>query len=120
MVLLESKTNQMPTLLLQQKCVELCRQWQDDTGIQINVETLLMRKFFELFTNDNGRASTTGFIQFFGFLVMAGVLIYAVYLDRSTVTDLFVQLFVNVPHINTVRVFILLVFVGVLPQPKGR
>ncbi|HHF3875759.1 TPA: DUF2644 domain-containing protein, partial [Haemophilus influenzae] len=31
-----------------------------------------MKKFFELFTNDNGRASTTGFIQFFGFLVMAG------------------------------------------------
>ncbi|WP_308571067.1 DUF2644 domain-containing protein [uncultured Haemophilus sp.] len=48
-----------------------------------------MSKFFELFTNNDGRASTTGFIQFFGFLVMAGVLIYAVYLDRSTVTDLF-------------------------------
>ncbi len=48
-----------------------------------------MSKFFELFTNSDGRASTTGFIQFFGFLVMAGVLIYAVYLDRSTVTDLF-------------------------------
>lgn len=64
-----------------------------------------MNKFFELFTNSDGRASTTGFIQFFGFLVMAGVLIYAVYLDRSTVTDLF---------------FILLVFVGVLLQPKGQ
>ena len=48
-----------------------------------------MSKFFELFTNNDGRASTTGFIQFFCFLVMAGVLIYAVYLDRSTVTDLF-------------------------------
>lgn len=48
-----------------------------------------MSKFFELFTNSDGRASTTGFIQFFGFLVMAGVLIYAVYLDRSAVTDLF-------------------------------
>lgn len=48
-----------------------------------------MSKFFELFTNNDGRASTTGFIQFFGFLVMAGVLIYAVYLDRSSVTDLF-------------------------------
>ncbi|WP_146118367.1 DUF2644 domain-containing protein, partial [Haemophilus influenzae] len=34
-----------------------------------------MNKFFELFTNSDGRASTTGFIQFFGFLVMAGVLI---------------------------------------------
>ncbi|MCK8843112.1 DUF2644 domain-containing protein [Haemophilus influenzae] len=48
-----------------------------------------MNKLLELFTNVDGRASTTGFIQFFGFLVMAGVLIYAVYLDRSTVTDLF-------------------------------
>ena len=36
-----------------------------------------MNKFFELFTNNDGRASTTGFIQFFGFLIMAGVLIYA-------------------------------------------
>ena len=52
-----------------------------------------MNKFFELFTNSDGRASTTGFIQFFGFLVMAGVLIYAVYLDRSTVTDLFFYFF---------------------------
>ena len=48
-----------------------------------------MSKFFELFTNSDGRASTTGFIQFFGFLVMAGVLLYADYLDRSAVTDLF-------------------------------
>ena len=52
-----------------------------------------MNKLLELFTNVDGRASTTGFIQFFGFLVMAGVLIYAVYLDRSTVTDLFFYLY---------------------------
>ena len=63
-----------------------------------------MSKFFELFTNNDGRASTTGFIQFFGFLVMAGVLIYAVYLDRSTVTDFF---------------FILLVFAVVRLQPRA-
>ena len=48
-----------------------------------------MNKFFELFTNSDGRVSTTGFIQFFGFLVMAGGLIYAGYLARSTVNDVF-------------------------------
>lgn len=48
-----------------------------------------MRKFLELFTNDNGRASTTGFIQFFGFLVLAGVLVYSVYLGRDNATDLY-------------------------------
>jgi hypothetical protein len=48
-----------------------------------------MKKFFELFTNDNGRASTTGFIQFFGFLVLAGVLVYSVYLGRDNATDLY-------------------------------
>ena len=29
-----------------------------------------MKKFFELFTNDNGRASTTGFIQFISVVTM--------------------------------------------------
>ncbi len=48
-----------------------------------------MNKFFELFTNNDGRASTTGFIQFFGFLVMAGVLVYSVYLGRDNATDLY-------------------------------
>lgn len=48
-----------------------------------------MNKFFELFTNSDGRASTTGFIQFFGFLVMAGTLVYSVYLDRAITTDLY-------------------------------
>ncbi len=43
----------------------------------------------ELFTNQDGRLSTTGFIQFFGALLMAGILIYSVYLDRSYVPDLF-------------------------------
>lgn len=48
-----------------------------------------MNKFFELFTNSDGRASTTGFIQFFGFLVLAGVLVYSVYLGRDNATDLY-------------------------------
>ena len=50
-----------------------------------------MRKFFELFTNDNGRASTTGFIQFFGFLVLAGVLVYSVYLGSLFVFCVFLR-----------------------------
>ncbi|OOF59307.1 DUF2644 domain-containing protein [Rodentibacter myodis] len=49
----------------------------------------MSNKFTELFTNNDGRASTTGFIQFFGFLVMAGVLVYSVYLDRAITTDLY-------------------------------
>lgn len=49
----------------------------------------MSNKFVELFTNNDGRASTTGFIQFFGFLVMAGVLVYSVYLDRAITTDLY-------------------------------
>lgn len=69
--------------------MELCRLRQDDTGVSINVEINRMKKFFELFTNDNGRASTTGFIQFFGFLVLAGVLVYSVYLGRDNATDLY-------------------------------
>ena len=48
-----------------------------------------MNKLLELFTNNDGRASTTGFIQFFGFLVMAGVLVYSVYLGRDNATDLY-------------------------------
>ena len=43
----------------------------------------------ELITNDNGRLSTTAFIQFFGALLMAGILVYAVWLDRAYVSDLF-------------------------------
>ncbi|KAA6207874.1 DUF2644 domain-containing protein, partial [Avibacterium paragallinarum] len=36
----------------------------------------------ELITNDNGRLSTTAFIQFFGAVLMAIILAYSVYLDR--------------------------------------
>lgn len=46
-------------------------------------------KIAELFTNHDGRLSTTTFLQFFGGILMAGVLLYAVYLDRSYVSDLF-------------------------------
>lgn len=46
-------------------------------------------KIAELFTNDDGRLSTTGFIQFFGALLMSGILSYCVYLDRAYVPELF-------------------------------
>ncbi|AIZ78773.1 MULTISPECIES: DUF2644 domain-containing protein [Actinobacillus] len=46
-------------------------------------------KLSELITNDNGRLSTTAFIQFFGALLMAVILGYSVYLDRSNVAELF-------------------------------
>lgn len=46
-------------------------------------------KIKELITNDNGRLSTTGFIQFFGALLMAGILIFCVWLDRTYVPELF-------------------------------
>ena len=46
-------------------------------------------KLNELITNDNGRLSTTAFIQFFGALLMAGILVYAVWLDRAYVCELF-------------------------------
>lgn len=46
-------------------------------------------KFSELFTNDNGRLSTTAFIQFFGALLMSLILGYCVYLDRTYVPELF-------------------------------
>lgn len=42
-----------------------------------------MIKFLEYITNSDGRRSTTAFIQFTGFFVLAGVLIYAVFLDRA-------------------------------------
>ena len=43
----------------------------------------------ELITNNDGRLSTTAFIQFFGALLMAGILVYAVWLDRAYVGELF-------------------------------
>lgn len=48
-----------------------------------------MAKLAELFTNADGRLSTTGFIQFFGALLMSGILGYCVYLDRAYVPELF-------------------------------
>lgn len=48
-----------------------------------------MMKITELITNDNGRLSTTGTIQFFGALLMSGILAICVYLDRSYVPELF-------------------------------
>ena len=48
-----------------------------------------MAKFSELITNDNGRLSTTAFIQFFGAILMAMILSYSVYLDRANVGELF-------------------------------
>lgn len=48
-----------------------------------------MRKVFELFSNQDGRLSTTAFIQFFGALLMAAILLYCVYLDRAYVPELF-------------------------------
>lgn len=46
-------------------------------------------KLKELITNDNGRLSTTAFIQFFGALLMAFILGFCVYLDRMYVPELF-------------------------------
>lgn len=46
-------------------------------------------KLKELFTNHDGRISTTGTIQFLTFLGLIGTMFYCVYLDRSYVPDLF-------------------------------
>lgn len=43
----------------------------------------------ELITNDNGRLSTSAFIQFLGAVLMVGILVYAVWLDRAYVGELF-------------------------------
>ncbi len=48
-----------------------------------------MAKLTELITNDNGRLSTTAFIQFLGAILMAIILAYSVYLDRANVAELF-------------------------------
>ena len=44
---------------------------------------------FQLITNADGRLSTTAFIQFFGALLMAGILVFCVWLNRSYVPELF-------------------------------
>lgn len=43
----------------------------------------------QLFTNNDDRLSTTGTVQFLGFLVLAATLIYSVYMARDDVTDLY-------------------------------
>ncbi|MFY1005768.1 DUF2644 domain-containing protein [Pasteurella multocida] len=43
----------------------------------------------ELITNDNGRLSTTGTIQFGGAVLMAMILVICVYLDRAYVPEPF-------------------------------
>ncbi len=46
-------------------------------------------KLSDLITNTDNRLSTTGTIQFLGFLAMTAVLVYSVYLDRTYVPELF-------------------------------
>lgn len=43
----------------------------------------------ELITNDNGRLSTTAFIQFFGAVLMALILAFCAWLDRPYLPELF-------------------------------
>ena len=43
----------------------------------------------DLITNADGRLSTTTTIQFFGFLAAMFVMVYAVYMDKSYVPELF-------------------------------
>lgn len=43
----------------------------------------------QLITNRDGRLSTTAFVQFFGFIVLAATLIYSVYLDRDSTPELY-------------------------------
>ena len=45
--------------------------------------------FSELFTNADGRLSTTASIQFWGFVAATGVLLYSVYLDKPYVPEMF-------------------------------
>lgn len=47
-----------------------------------------MKQFlFDLLTNSDGRASTTGFIQFMSWLVLTGILIHAYWVDKAFVSD---------------------------------
>ena len=45
--------------------------------------------FSELYTNADGRLSTTAFIQFFGAILMAAMLCFCVWLDRPYVPEMF-------------------------------
>lgn len=46
-------------------------------------------RFAQLISNKDGKLSTTGFIQFFSWLVVTGLLIYAVYENKPYVEDWF-------------------------------
>lgn len=46
-------------------------------------------KFKDFFTNSDGKGSTTGFIQFAGFFILAGSLIYAIFLDRASASEFY-------------------------------
>lgn len=47
-----------------------------------------MRQFlFDLLTNSDGRASTTGFIQFMSWLVLTAILIHAYLVDKAFIAD---------------------------------
>ncbi len=46
-------------------------------------------KLRDLITNSDNRLSTTGTIQFFGFLACLGILVYSTYLGRDYVPELF-------------------------------
>lgn len=46
-------------------------------------------KLKQLLTNDSGKYSTTGFIQFFSWLVVTALLAYAVVTEKSYVNDWF-------------------------------
>ena len=48
-----------------------------------------MGRFEELITNKDGRMSTTAFIQFFGAVLMAAILVFCAWLDRPYVPELF-------------------------------
>ena len=49
----------------------------------------MINRFRELITNNDGRLSTTTSIQFFGAALMALILMYSVFMDRSYVAELF-------------------------------
>lgn len=46
-------------------------------------------KLKELLTNADGHYSTTGFIQFFSWLIVSALLIFAVYFDKPFAEDWF-------------------------------
>lgn len=47
-----------------------------------------MKQFlFDLLTNADGRASTTGFIQFMSWLVLTGILLHAYWVDKAFISD---------------------------------